>query len=135
MLNVSTGKFSNQDSAHMLGKTVAVTMNATGSVLWAANDRGYIESFRVDSSTGKLQKGCRVQANRIGKSVTSMTARTSISKITRDPCLLATFESSDQLGLFRITDDFGTLVLFKSFSSGSGANLRCAIIAPILSYR
>jgi hypothetical protein len=39
----------------MLGKTVAVTMNATGSVLWAGNDRGCIESFRIDSTTGKLQ--------------------------------------------------------------------------------
>ena len=39
----------------MLGKTLAVTLNASGSVLWAANDRGYIESFRIDCTTGKIQ--------------------------------------------------------------------------------
>ena len=82
-----------------------------------------------------LQKGCRVQAHTLGKSVTSITSRPSIGKITRDPCLLATFEASDELGLFRIIDDFGTIVPFKTFSSGTGANLKCAILAPILSYR
>jgi len=136
VLNISTGKFNHDcHGAPMLGKTLAVTLNATGSVLWAGNDRGYIESFRIDSTTGKLQKGCRVQANSFGKPVKSLTARTSISKLTRDPCLLATFEDSDQLGLYRISDDYGTIVPFKSFSSGSGANLKCAIMAPILSYR
>ena len=121
----------------MLGKTVAVTLNATGSVLWAGNDRGSIESFRIDCTTGKLHKGCRVQANSFGKPVKSLTARctSASSKLTRDPCLLTTFEASDQLGLYRITDDYGTIVPFKSFNSGSGANLRCAILAPILSYR
>ena len=83
----------------------------------------------------KLQKGCRVQANSFNKPVTSLIARTSINKLTRDPCLLATFESSDQLGLYRITDDYGSLVPFRSFSSGSGATLKSAIMAPILSYR
>ena len=82
-----------------------------------------------------LQKGCRVQAHTLGKSVTSITSRPSIGKITRDPCLLATFEASDELGLFRIIDDFGTIVPFKTFSSGTGANLKCAILAPILSCR
>ena len=56
VLNISTGKFNHDcHGAPMLGKTLAVTLNATGSVLWAGNDRGYIESFRIDSTTGKLQ--------------------------------------------------------------------------------
>lgn len=133
--NISTGKFNPDCGAKMLGKTVAVTMNGPGNLFWAANDRGYIESFRIDATTGKIQKGCRVQANSFGKPVTSLTSRPSIGKMTRDPCLLATFETSDQLGLYRIIDDFGTIVPFKSFNSGTGANLRCAILAPILSYR
>jgi len=133
--NISTGKFNIDCGAKMLGKTMAVTMNPTGNLLWAANDRGYIESFRIDGTTGKLQKGCRVQANSFGKPVTSLTSRPCIGKITRDPCLLATFEDSDQLGLYRIIDDFGTIVPFKSFNSGTGANLKSAIMAPILSYR
>lgn len=133
VLNVSTGKF-NQDcgGAPMLGQTMTVTLNATGSVLWAGNDRGNIESFRIDAVTGKLQKGCRVQAGK--QPVKSVTARTS-SKLSRDPCLLATFEMSDQLALYRITDDYGTISPFKSFSSGSGSNLSCAVMAPILSHR
>ena len=88
-----------------------------------------------NDASSLLQKGCRVQANSFGKPVKSLTARTSLSKLTRDPCLLATFEASDQLGLYRITDDFGTILPFKSFNSGSGSNLNCAIMAPILSYR
>ena len=76
-----------------------------------------------------------MQANSFGKPVTSLTSRPCIGKITRDPCLLATFEDSDQLGLYRIIDDFGTIVPFKSFNSGTGANLKSAIMAPILSYR
>jgi len=134
VLNISTGKFATS-GAPMLGKTLAFALNATGSVLWTGNDRGYIESFRIDSTTGKLQKGCRVQTNSFGKPVKSLTSRTSISKLTQDPCLLATFEASDQLRLYRISDDYGTIVPFKSFNSGSGANLKCAIMAPILSYR
>ena len=130
VLNVSTGKFNS--CSNMLGQTLAVTMNASGSVLWASNDRGCIESFRIDGSTGKLQKGCRVHT---GLTVNSLTARSKIDKLTRDPCLLATFEMSDQLGLYRITDDYGTVVPFKSFSSGSGSFLTCALMAPILSYR
>ena len=63
VLNVSTGKF-NQTSSNMLGQTLAVTMNATGSVFWAGNDRHCIESFRIDSSMGKLQKGCRAHTNK-----------------------------------------------------------------------
>ena len=56
VLNVSTGKFNHDCAgATMLGKTLAVCLNATGSVLWAGNDRGYIESFRMDSTTGKIQ--------------------------------------------------------------------------------
>ena len=55
ILNVSTGKFNHDHGAPMVGKTVAVALNATGSVLWAGSDRGYIESFRIDSTTGKLQ--------------------------------------------------------------------------------
>jgi len=133
--NISTGKFNSDCGAKMLGKTVAVTMNATGNILWAANDRGSIESFRIDGTTAKIQKGCRVQANSFGKPVTSLTSRPCIGKTTREPCLLATFEASDQLGLYRIIDDFGTIVPFKSFNSGTGANLKCAIMAPILSYR
>merc|ERR1711879_257652 len=70
-----------------------------------------------------------------GRSVSSLTARTKIDKLTRDPCLLVTFDMSDQLGLYRITDDYGTIVPFKSFSSGSGSHLTCAIMAPILSFR
>ena len=130
VLNVSTGKFNS--CSNMLGQTLAVTMNASGSVLWASNDRGCIESFRIDGSTGKLQKGCRVHT---GLTVNSLTSRSKIDKLTRDPCLLATFEMSDQLGLYRITDDYGTVVPFKSFSSGSGSFLTCALMAPILSYR
>ena len=53
--NISTGKFNIDCGAKMLGKTTAVTMNPTGNLLWAANDRGYIESFRIDGTTGKLQ--------------------------------------------------------------------------------
>ena len=132
VLNVSTGKFNS--CSNMLGQTVAVTMNASGSVLWASNNRGCVESFRIDGSTGKLQKGCRAHTGPY--SVNSLTSRTKINdKLTRDPCLLATFEMSDQLGLYRITDDYGTVVPFKSFSSGSGSFLTCALMAPILSYR
>lgn len=133
VLNVSTGKF-NQDAggAPMLGATMTVTLNATGSVLWAGNDRGYIESFRIDSTTGKLSKGCRLQAGK--QPVKSLTART-CSQLCRDPCLLATFEMSDALALYRITDDYGSISPFKSFSSGSGSHLSCAVMAPILSYR
>ena len=51
-----------------------------------------------------------MQANSFGKPVKSLTARTSISKLTRDPCLLATFEDSDQLGksqfLFKIAPQY-----------------------------
>ena len=49
----------------MLGKTLAVTLNASGSVLWAANDRGYIESFRIDCTIGKIQVLCDIKYREI----------------------------------------------------------------------
>ena len=57
ILNVSTGKFNSVSGsgALMLGRTTSVTLNGTGTLLWAGNDRGLIESFRIDGMTGKLQ--------------------------------------------------------------------------------
>ncbi len=67
--------------------------------------------------------------------MTSLFSRTSIGKITRDPCILATFENSDQLSLFRVVDEFGTVVPFRSFNAGSTSSLSVVTMAPILSYR
>ncbi len=61
VLNVSTGKFNTVSgsggggSALMLGKTTSVVLNSSGTLLWSGNDRGLIESFRIDGITGRLQ--------------------------------------------------------------------------------
>merc|ERR1719414_2856673 len=58
VLNVSTGKFSSEGSGHTTGKTGC--MEIRDNLLWVGSDRGYIESFRLDHSTGKVHKGRRV---------------------------------------------------------------------------
>lgn len=141
ILNVSTGKFCCDGSgALLLGRALCVAMNSVGNLVWVGNDRGYIESFRINCATGKIQKGCRVQAHCPSRPVTSLTARTLVGKITTDPCLMATLAHTDQLCLFRITDEFGTILPFRSFSESAttlptSTALMCATIAPILSSR
>ena len=92
-----------------------------GSVLWVGSDRGYIESFRlVDAKgiSGRVAKGCRVQADP-KRSVVALSYRSSLSKVTRNPCLMVGFSGSRELRMFRVKDEFGTVEPFMSISAPS----------------
>ena len=119
VLNVSTGKFSND--GHATGKTNC--MEIRDSLLWVGGDRGYIESFKLDRS-GKILKGCRVP-------VQPQQPVISISTTDCTKMLAATLSNSQNLYLFKISGDIGTVSPFRAFNAGpdSGA-LRFVTLLP-----
>ena len=103
-----------------------------GSVLWVGSDRGYIESFRlVDAKgiSGRVAKGCRVQADP-KRSVVALSYRSSLSKVTRNPCLMVGFSGSRELRMFRVKDEFGTVEPFMSISAPSALRY-CLLFSSI----
>ena len=92
-----------------------------GNILWVGSDRGYVESFRlVDAKgiSGRVAKGCRVQVDP-KRSIVALSYRSSLSKVTRNPCLMVGFSESRELRMFRVKDDYGTVEPFMSFSAPS----------------
>lgn len=134
LFNVSTGKFVAHVSSPVLGKSLCAEVNHLGSVLWVGSDRGYIESFRlVDAKgiSGRVAKGCRVQADP-KRHIVALSYRSSLSKVTRNPCLMVGFSGSQELRMFRVKDEFGTVEPFMSISAPSP--LRSSVVAPLLSF-
>lgn len=134
LFNVSTGKFVAHVSSPVLGKSLCAEVNHLGSVLWVGSDRGYIESFRlVDAKgiSGRVAKGCRVQADP-KRPVAALSYRSSLSKVTRNPCLMVGFSGSRELRMFRVKDEFGTVEPFMSITAPSP--LRSSVVAPLLSF-
>jgi WD40 repeat protein len=131
LMNVSTGKFLPDVSSPVLGKSLCAQINQHGSVLWVGSDRGYVESFRLVDSGGKVAKGCRVQVDQHHPHPV-LSLSSTMSGVTRGPCLLVGLAGSSDLRLFRIRDEFGTIEPLMRFSSGIPTTT--STFAPILTY-
>ncbi|XP_023056360.1 WD repeat-containing protein 13 isoform X1 [Piliocolobus tephrosceles] len=87
VMNISTGKKVKGGSSKLTGRVLALSFDAPGRLLWAGDDRGSVFSFLFDMATGKLTKAKRLVVHE-GSPVTSISARSWVSREARDPSLL-----------------------------------------------
>ena len=71
-------------------------------VLWAGDDRGCIQAFTMQPATGVLGRQVRRLTVHEGALITSLSARTWLSREAADPCLLANVGGISALMLFRL---------------------------------
>jgi hypothetical protein len=114
VMNISTGKKVKGGSSKLTGRVLALSFDAPGRLLWAGDDRGSVFSFLFDMATGRqttdfgfgtpgfhsprtqslssTDSGKLTKAKRLvvheGSPVTSISARSWVSREARDPSLL-----------------------------------------------
>ncbi|XP_008569668.1 PREDICTED: WD repeat-containing protein 13 isoform X2 [Galeopterus variegatus] len=101
VVNISTGKKVKGGSSKLTGRVLALSFDAPGRLLWAGDDRGSVFSFLFDMATGKLTKAKRLVVHE-GSPVTSISARSWVSREARDPSLLIN-ACLNKLLLYRLT--------------------------------
>ncbi|XP_028669419.1 WD repeat-containing protein 13 [Erpetoichthys calabaricus] len=133
VVNISTGKKVKGGSSKLTGRVLSLSFDAPGKILWAGDDRGSIFSFLFDMATGKLTKAKRLVVSE-GSSITSISARSWISREARDPSLLIN-ACVNKLLLYRVVDNEGTLQLKRSFTIQHGSQSIHSIFCPLMSFR
>ncbi|XP_069785255.1 WD repeat-containing protein 13 isoform X3 [Narcine bancroftii] len=133
VMNISTGKKVKGGSSKLTGRVLALSFDAPGRILWAGDDRGSIFSFLFDMATGKLTKAKRLVVNE-GSSITSISARSWISREARDPSLLVN-ACVNKLLLYRVVDNEGALQLKRTFEIHQSSNPVRSIFCPLMSFR
>ncbi|XP_051865048.1 WD repeat-containing protein 13 [Pristis pectinata] len=133
VMNISTGKKVKGGSSKLTGRVLSLSFDAPGRILWAGDDRGSIFSFLFDMATGKLTKAKRLVVNE-GSPITSISARSWISREARDPSLLVN-ACINKLLLYRVVDNEGTLQLKRTFEIQHSSNPVRSIFCPLMSFR
>ncbi|XP_061470295.1 WD repeat-containing protein 13 isoform X3 [Rhineura floridana] len=133
VVNISTGKKVKGGSSKLTGRVLSLSFDSPGRILWAGDDKGSIFSFLFDMATGKLTKAKRLVVNE-GSSVTSISARSWISREARDPSLLIN-ACINKLLLYRVVDNEGTLQLKRSFQIQQSSHPVRSIFCPLMSFR
>uniref|UniRef100_A0A8C4YB66 WD repeat domain 13 n=1 Tax=Gopherus evgoodei TaxID=1825980 RepID=A0A8C4YB66_9SAUR len=133
VVNISTGKKVKGGSSKLTGRVLALSFDAPGRLLWAGDDRGSVFSFLFDMATGKLTKAKRLVVQE-GSSITSISARSWVSREARDPSLLIN-ACLNKLLLYRVVDNEGTLQLKRSFQIQQGSHPVRSIFCPLMSFR
>ncbi|KAM9577127.1 WD repeat-containing protein 13 isoform 1-T1 [Trichechus inunguis] len=133
VMNISTGKKVKGGSSKLTGRVLALSFDAPGRLLWAGDDRGSVFSFLFDMATGKLAKAKRLVVHE-GSPVTSISARSWVSREARDPSLLIN-ACLNKLLLYRVVDNEGTLQLKRSFPIEQSAHPVRSIFCPLMSFR
>ncbi|XP_006261334.1 WD repeat-containing protein 13 isoform X1 [Alligator mississippiensis] len=135
VLNISTGKTARGGSARLGGRVLSLCFDAPGHLLWAGDDHGAICSFLFDVATGKLMKAKRLVLGG-GAAVTSISARSWISREARDPSVLVSARGPGaRLLLYRVVDTEGGLQLKRSFPVAQGTQPVRSIFCPLMSFR
>ncbi|XP_058873476.1 WD repeat-containing protein 13 isoform X2 [Acipenser ruthenus] len=133
VVNISTGKKVKGGSSKLTGRVLSLSFDSPGKILWAGDDRGSIYSFLFDMATGKLTKAKRLVVSE-GSPVTSISARSWISREARDPSLLVN-ACVNKLLLYRVVDNEGTLQLKQSYPIQHGSQPLHSIFCPLMSFR
>lgn len=133
VMNISTGKKVKGGSSKLTGRVLSLSFDAPGRILWAGDERGSIFSFLFDMATGKLTKAKRMVVSE-GSSISSISARSWISREARDPSLLVN-ACINKLLLYRVMDNEGTLQLKRTFEIAHNSHPVRSIFCPLMSFR
>lgn len=131
MANVSTGRFL-KGSSKLGGNILSLASDASGTLLWAGNDKGEIVSLRCEISGNILQK--RKLYIGTQSSITSINYRAWVSRRARDPTLLINC-SNNSIILFSIDNFTGQLKLKRRFQNSHQKHLIKSTFCPIMSFR
>ncbi|KAG9467727.1 hypothetical protein GDO78_014429 [Eleutherodactylus coqui] len=132
-VNISTGKKVKGGSSKLTGRVLSLSFDSAGRILWAGDDRGSIFSFLFDMATGKLTKAKRLVVSE-GSAITSISARSWISREARDPSLLVN-ACINKLLLYRVVDNEGALQLKRTFPVQQMSHALGSIFCPLMSFR
>lgn len=157
VMNISTGKFLPCGGSPLLGRSLKAetgSSSCSGSdILWVGNDRGVVESFRLDASSpmaaqahrkrtppSAVQKGCRMTLNPGSlEAPTPVTALSAHACLKGGPCLLAALASPSGMAfhLMKVKDAFGSLEPLLRFAGDASLPPApgCAALAPMLSFK
>lgn len=133
VVNISTGKKVKGGSSKLTGRVLSLSFDSAGRILWAGDDRGSIFSFLFDMATGKLTKAKRLVVSE-GSAISSISARSWISREARDPSLLVN-ACINKLLLYRVVDNEGTLQLKRTFQIQQTSHAIGSIFCPLMSFR
>lgn len=128
VLNISTGIYPRGGSSILGGRVLSIACESSGRMFWAANDKGIIISYRMESAGGALSKLRRIC---VGGAVSCLSWSPWLA---RHPALLVS-AADDSLYLFRITDREGNLSLKKRFEVLHGGHSVKSTFCPIMSFR
>ncbi|KAF9790040.1 hypothetical protein SFRURICE_002405 [Spodoptera frugiperda] len=128
VLNISTGIYPRGGSSILGGRVLSIACESSGRMFWAANDKGVIVSYRMDSAGGGLSKLRRCI---VGGAVTCLSWSPWLA---RHPALLVS-AADNSLYLFRIIDREGNLQLKKRFEVLHTQHSVKSTFCPIMSFR
>ncbi|CAF1511423.1 unnamed protein product [Adineta steineri] len=131
--NVSTGKALKNCVIKCYGRSMCVTFDETGSILWTGDDRGNILATLFDMTTGKLHSCKRVFSNNNG-SVTSLSFRFRSTRDGREGYLLANV-IPNLLLVFKVVSTNGKLSVRKRFSIRQKSLTIHSSFCPVISQR
>jgi len=131
VFNVSTGKCAKDGVAKANAAVKCMEFNPAGTLLWTGDEKGMVMSFLFNIITGKLSRCSKIQLC-YNKCITSISARTWVSREARDPSLLVGV-AGDALRLYGVTGD--VLQLKAVFPVQYGMNNIRSSFCPLMSFR
>uniref|UniRef100_UPI00358F1978 WD repeat-containing protein 13 n=1 Tax=Myxine glutinosa TaxID=7769 RepID=UPI00358F1978 len=133
VVNISTGRRVRGAPSRLPGRATALAFDSAGHLLWAGDDRGSITAFLFDMAIGKLSRARRVLVGE-GSVISSVAARSWVSREARDPSLLVN-ASPDLLLLYRVVDSEGSLQLRRTFPVHQRSQPVRSTFCPLMSFR
>lgn len=133
VFNMSTGKCTKDGSSKGTAAIRCLEFDPSGTLLWAGDDKGVLLSFSFNVMNGKLTKSRKIP---IGDNcgITSLSARTWISREARDPSLLVNI-ASNSLKLYSISQVNDDLQLKATFPIKHETHLLRSSFCPLMSFR
>ncbi|XP_066933799.1 WD repeat-containing protein 13-like [Clytia hemisphaerica] len=133
VFNVSTGKCTKDGVAKGTNPIRCLEFDPSGTFLWAGDDKGVLMSFAFNVMSGKLTKSRKIA---IGDncSITSLSARTWVSREARDPSLLVNL-ASNSLRLYGISPINDDLQLKTTFPIQQAKSRIRSSFCPLMSFR
>ncbi|XP_057311161.1 WD repeat-containing protein 13-like [Hydractinia symbiolongicarpus] len=133
VFNMSTGKCTKDGVAKGTTSIRCLEFDLSGTLLWTGDEKGVVTSFIFNIVTGKLSRGKKISLSE-NNCITSISARTWISREARDPSLLVS-SASNALHLYGISGFNSHLHLKASFPIAHQKYPIRSSFCPLMSFR